>query len=464
MNGQNEVADDQITSEQLLVADREKSQSSDSLRKSWFSRTFSPMTEGGIRGNIFLLIITTLGSSFFYLPYLARKTGLFSTILMVTFNAILGYICSRVLYLGFKQTKAKTYSECMELLLGRKMGFLSNVIILIHTIGAVMSTWIFSYRFLLNGLLQLLQLPENGPFAKNFLLSFFPGGFALIFLVSLFGSTEKLKKISLMGIFLIIYLIIVFVYLTPEYFNYYDQRNEIQIKGVIWSWYMLKLWGITNYMYLNQYAIMPICANTTNVNFKRVTKIIRRSIMAVFLIYVLICFCGYFSLPSDSDNDIFLLRPPLPGDPDRLIMWGKILFGMALFVGVLVKSHFMLIYFEQLIGMFKDVFLQRQPTGGAMAAELSQSNKTPLYIRKFCFLLTHAVLTFFGIDNLSKILGFVGSFVGVFEVIIIPGYMFLAIDKERGLIKSSTRWLLIEGMVLMSIVSFAAVVYNILVK
>ena len=461
MNSQNKSSDGETSSEQLLVATKNKPQPYENLRRSWFNRTFSPMTEGGIRGNIFLLIVTTLGSSFFYLPFFARKVGLLSTLFMVFFNAFLAYMCSKILYLGFKMTKAKTYSECMEIILGRKIGFLSNVVIFIHTVEAVMSTWIFAYKYLLSGLLQVMEISDNSPFAQHFQYYFFPGMFLIILVVSLIGSTEKLKKISLMSIFLILYLVIVFVYLTPEYFSYYDKNNEIEFHGVIWSWFMLKVWGVTNYMFLNQYAVMPICVNTTNVSFKRITKIIRRSIMVVLVIYIVICSCGYLSLPSDSDNEIFLLRPPLPGDSDKLIMWGKILFGITLLVAVLVKSSFMLIYFEQLIGMFKDVFIQKQPTGRAIASENAQNNKTLLYLRKFVFLLIHATLTFFGIESLSKILGFVGSFVGVFEVILIPGYMFIVINREQKLVSPGKIWILVLAMAILSTVSFGAVGYSV---
>jgi amino acid permease len=59
--------------------------------RSWLNRTFSKMEKGGIRGNIFLLLITTAGCSFFYLPYYSKKCGVLLTFLLLIIPAVLSY-------------------------------------------------------------------------------------------------------------------------------------------------------------------------------------------------------------------------------------------------------------------------------------------------------------------------------------------------------------------------------------
>lgn len=49
------------------------------------------MERGGIRGNIFLLLVTTAGCSFFYLPYYAKKCGLVFTLALLVLPAALSY-------------------------------------------------------------------------------------------------------------------------------------------------------------------------------------------------------------------------------------------------------------------------------------------------------------------------------------------------------------------------------------
>lgn len=72
------------------------------------------MRKGGIRGNIFLMMVTTTGCAFFYLPMQAKKTGLVLTIGLLMFVMSVSYYSSSLLYLGFKATKASTYDRCMN--------------------------------------------------------------------------------------------------------------------------------------------------------------------------------------------------------------------------------------------------------------------------------------------------------------------------------------------------------------
>lgn len=86
--------------------------------RSWFTRTFSTMKEGSLRAQIFLLIITTMGSSFFVLPFSGKKIGIGFTILMLCFSAFVSFASSSILFMGYRETKAKTYNECVKMILG----------------------------------------------------------------------------------------------------------------------------------------------------------------------------------------------------------------------------------------------------------------------------------------------------------------------------------------------------------
>lgn len=87
--------------------------------RSWMRRTFSSMQEGSLRAQIFLLIITTMGSSFFLLPYSAKKIGIGLVLGMLTFSAVISFYSSAMLYAGYNETHAKTYNSCMTLVLGK---------------------------------------------------------------------------------------------------------------------------------------------------------------------------------------------------------------------------------------------------------------------------------------------------------------------------------------------------------
>ena len=100
--------------------------------RSWHQRTFGKMDEGALRGNIFLMTLSTVGSAFFYLPYMAKEIGICTLLFLLALPAFTSYYFSYKLYYGFKATKAKTYDECMKEILGPKLGYLSNVVIFMH--------------------------------------------------------------------------------------------------------------------------------------------------------------------------------------------------------------------------------------------------------------------------------------------------------------------------------------------
>lgn len=62
------------------------------------------MEEGGLRGNVFLMIMTTTGSAFTMIPFYAKKTGIFLFLILLIFPAFVSYLSSTILYLGYKST------------------------------------------------------------------------------------------------------------------------------------------------------------------------------------------------------------------------------------------------------------------------------------------------------------------------------------------------------------------------
>lgn len=321
----------------------------DQKKKPWYTRTFAKMEKGSIRGNIFLMIITTTGCAFFYLPYQSKQTGLILTFLLLLFPAAVSYYSSGLLYLGFKATKAKTYDECMDKILGKKLGFISNVMMFIHTFAAVVSVWLFSFEFLFKASKTIFGIEDE---SYKICFYFFCGFICtLLYVSSVAGEILTLKKISMFGILIIIYLIIVFTALLPTYFNNY--KNQMTFLLFKFDINVFKTNGICFYLFLNQYTVLPICNSLKSITTQRITKVIKRTNILSLIIYILITFIGFFSIPdfehlNKDDYELFLLRPKIT-DTDNCIVIGQVLFGINLIICVLVKGHFFALYFHQLV-------------------------------------------------------------------------------------------------------------------
>lgn len=66
----------------------------------------------------FILVIITLGSSFFYLPWAAKQVGILFTIILIWTSGLINFVYSRILCIGFGVTESRTYDECMSIILG----------------------------------------------------------------------------------------------------------------------------------------------------------------------------------------------------------------------------------------------------------------------------------------------------------------------------------------------------------
>ena len=236
---------------------------------------------------------------------------------------VFSYITSNLLYYGFKVTKGKTYDSVMKEILGVKLGFLSNFMIWIHTFAAVVSVWLFSYQFLLLSLIHAfygnnLSFKEIEKIDKQFFKYYCVFIFLLLFINSLIRKVEFLKKLSIIGVLILLYLIILFLALLPEYNREYKKR--IIVVYAVFDKNIFITSGICFYLFLNQYTVIPICNNLKRVKSKRLAKVVILTDTLCLLIYISFTFIGYFSMPNDvigTDEEIkwelFLIRPSIDG-------------------------------------------------------------------------------------------------------------------------------------------------------
>lgn len=325
-----------------------------SKKKPFFKRAFSKMEKGGLRGNVFLFILTTTGCSFTLLPYFAKQSGLLLITILLIIPALVSYFSSMILYWGFKATQAKDYGECMKKIMGPRIGFASNIVIFCHTFGSVVSCWMFSFRFINSALVSVLNFSEVEKaehFSKIFMYSFFYFIFFLLFVTSIFGGIEKLKKLSIIGLTIMLYIIAVIVFQMPSFFDYNNSIEPIVITPYIIDMNIFKAWGLCSFLFLNQYAVLPICNNLRRLCNKRMSKVVGRTILFSFFLYATVLYAGYFSLPNNLEDcpPIFLDRKPLPGKSDFLLWLGTLLFGINLLIGLLIKNHFFILYFHQIL-------------------------------------------------------------------------------------------------------------------
>ena len=139
-----------------------------------------------------------------------------------------------------------------------------------------------------------------------------------LFVSSLIGKIEILKKLSLVGLIIIVYMIVVFLVLLPTFYKNYESRIQVNLISLNSNFFMTA--GICLYVFANQYTVIPICNNLKRIKSKRITQVIRSTDLLCLFIYASITLIGYFSMPDDvvgSDDErkweLFLIRPSIDG-------------------------------------------------------------------------------------------------------------------------------------------------------
>ena len=264
---------------------------------------------------------------------------------------------SHLMYFGFKYTRSRTYDECISLVLGPKVGLFANLVVFVHVFGAVVSTWIFSYKFTretLEHFTGVLTKPQGDAFQV---------GYFLVTALVMFWSAsspqiDRLKTVAIAGFFMLVYLLLLFVWLTPKYHLFYRQAHQFELEYWKPSPFLFKTYGLTQYLFLNQYSIIPLCHHLARVSHSRINHVVFRATCVLFLIYLGVMLAGYFSQPSISLgsgklSELFILRPSLGARTEAGLVWGRGLFGLTLLIANLVKNHFFLLYFRQILRNYR---------------------------------------------------------------------------------------------------------------
>ena len=431
-----------------------------------FKTPSSLLPQPALKTNALLLFILTNGPAFFYLPWRAKLSGIFLTIIVIIITSCASYMSSQMLYFGYRATKAKSYDEVMRKVMGGMIGYLSNWVMLAHTMAAVISSWIFSYKFLVVGLFE-----ENSAvsieYAEHFKLLYFLGTFLMVFYVTLRSNVDRLKPFTFVGVLILAYIVIVFASESSAYHNYYSVKEPLEVKWAVLDHHIIKTFGICSYLFTNQYSIIPLVDKIEKHNLKRVNFILSSTTVSLIILYILIIFIGYFSLPNIRELNVldrhFLMRKAIPERSDDLIIIGRCLFGVYLLLCLLIKVYFLMLYFSTMIDQTKLIMEKKVKINGPSTnpesiphdIEYSQINQSkPLdtakdieqtklketsvvdedqrqMIYNFFFIGGICLLSMRLLDHLSSFLCLAGSIVGMFEMIILPLMMAIWLDRTK---------------------------------
>lgn len=290
--------------------------------------------------------------------------------------------------------------------------------------NSVLGNWMLSYKYISNGISSILKIYNI--FLNDFYVQcvFFPVTFFLLFIVSFVKKVEKLKIFAYVGFGLVLYIVFSFIILTPTYYNFYNKLGQLHFHLLKWNYQTPRVIGICFFLFINQYSIIPICYRIGRKREKETHKIILCSTVILVIFDSLLAIIGYLSEPDEPTNEIFLLRKSIT-NTDYLILLGKIGFGITLFITLMLKFFYLLTYLDQLIKRFRIYFLSQEHNSQENLDKYPNTEEhtvvTISFLIKILLLLTIMLfLALLLIDQISLILSFTGTFVGLFEIIVFP--------------------------------------------
>ena len=88
-------------------------------KKGFMKRAFGPMLPGAMRGSIFALLASAMGTGMFNLPYRINEIGIVAYILFVTLGGLFSYLGMYLISRLIINFKVESYSSMSEMSYGK---------------------------------------------------------------------------------------------------------------------------------------------------------------------------------------------------------------------------------------------------------------------------------------------------------------------------------------------------------
>lgn len=130
-------------------------------QRGFLLRAFGPIEAGAMRGSIFALLASAMGTGMFNLPYRINETGVVPFVLFVVAGGLFSYLGMYLLAQLIRKFKVESYSEMSEKAYGKGFRKLAEFCLIIYPWGITVCFQVIFAKFVM----QLLD--------DNFALGFY---------------------------------------------------------------------------------------------------------------------------------------------------------------------------------------------------------------------------------------------------------------------------------------------------
>jgi amino acid permease len=390
-------------------------------KRKWSQRTFSRMNRGSLRGSIFTLINTAMGLGMLAMPQCVGQIGITASVVFFIATAmIVTWSLDSLNYCSHALGGSQSYADAVKRLTGRKFALFFALFLIESIVISTVALVVASAEFIGTSLGYIFPSTidffyENGEIGREnekwasfalvrFLLCIATGW------LTFFKDLTSLRYLTVIGFSLMLYLIVVLLVQTPEYYSHNHTQSNYVINWTFWDnsytgWTKALLAFLKFiFAYDCHVPLINVRAELQSLTFRRMKKVTDRSVWIMGLSYIVICVCGILTCGSNAPALIFS-RKALNPRSDYFMQLGLFLFAWYMMLRVPQR----LMISRQIMIVFK----------------IGPKNKPSKLLFYFMTTLNVAIVTFLAVflSNIAALIDLISSFNGCFVIVTVPGIL-----------------------------------------
>lgn len=174
---------------------------------------------------------------------------------------------------------------------------------------------LIGYTIVIISIIQysLAMFGMDHDFSKTKLCSTYVGVPVMVFMLiplCLMRNMSGLRYASILSIISLFYTALVLLFEMPEYYRYFEPITEKKAFYIDWNFFTG--FSMVYYSFTCQNQTMPIYAELKDPSYRRMSRVISKSVVIITLFYFCIALSGYLSQFSLT-NPVVILRTNIPG-------------------------------------------------------------------------------------------------------------------------------------------------------